>query len=365
MIKIENLFLKAGKFNLKNINLKVEKGEYRIILGPTGSGKTLLMECLAGLKKINSGRISLNGKDAGKLPPEERNIGYLPQDYALFPFLNVAENIAMGLKLRQQEAKIIDKKINSISDTLSIKHLLRRDIKSLSGGEKQRVALARALAVNPDILLLDEPYSAIDSSMRKRLWWQMKALHQKTRKTIVHITHDLQEALALSETINIIIGGNMEHSCQSKNIFKNTSNKKVAEFLGICNIASAKEYEIKDNKILIKCGNNTLYLPHNRSIKNRCPINFGIMPEDIKIISNKNSIANENILKGKIISTIENDNSRELFVKIPDLNGICHENVLEVKVFSAQDKEKLPHYGEEIKILLPADKIRIFKNDKG
>ncbi len=361
MIKTEKLSLKAGKFNLKNINLNIKKGEYCVILGPTGSGKTLLMESLAGLKKIKSGKIFLNGADAGKLPPEERNIGYLPQDYALFPFLNVAENIGTGLRLRKKAPKEITEKVNSISEALYIKHLLHRDIKSLSGGEKQRVALSRALAVNPDILLLDEPYSAIDSSTRRRLWWQMKALHQKTRKTIVHITHDLQEAFALSENVHIIIDGKIEYSCRSKDIFKNTTNKKVAEFLGLCNIVAAKKFKIQDGKILIECRANILQLPNNKNTKEEQIINFGIMPKDIKIVSENDPITT-NVLNGTIVSKIETSEACELFVKISDMDKLCRDGVIEVKTFTSQSEKKVFSEGDEIKIHLPLEKMHIFKS---
>ncbi|MBU2530479.1 MAG: ATP-binding cassette domain-containing protein [Elusimicrobia bacterium] len=362
MIKTEKLCLKAGKFNLKNIDFNVKKGEYCVILGTTGSGKTLLMECMTGLKKINTGKIFLNGRNAINLPPEERNIGYVPQDYALFPFLNVKENISLGLKLQKCPLEEINERVTNISETLSIKDLLNRDIKALSGGEKQRVALARALIINPDILLLDEPYSAIDSGTRRRLWWHMKALHQKTQKTIIHITHDLQEALVLSETVHIIIDGKIEYSCRSKDIFKRTSNKNVAEFLGICNMASTKDYEIQNNQILIKCQNNVIHLALNRNIKDGQEIHFGILPEDIKVVFKNDSTEDENILRGKIISIIENGNFCELFIKIPDLNNICRDGVLEAKAFPTPEEKKLFTEGAEIKVLLPKDKLHIFKN---
>ncbi|MBU4421792.1 TOBE domain-containing protein, partial [Patescibacteria group bacterium] len=169
---------------------------------------------------------------------------------------------------------------------------------------------------------------------------------------------------ALSECVHIIIDGKIEHSCRSKDIFKKTTNKKVAEFLGICNMASVKEYKIQDNKILIKCPSNVLHLPLNCNIRDGQTINFGILPDDIKIIFKNDSTDDENILKGKIISTIENGNSCELFVKIPDLDGICREGVIEIKAFPAQDEKKLFKEGNEIKVSLPPDKIHVFMENK-
>jgi molybdate/tungstate transport system ATP-binding protein len=361
MINIEKLFLKAGKFTLKNIDFNVKKGEYCVILGPTGSGKTLLMECITGLKKFNGGKIFLNGRDTIKLPPEERNIGYVPQDYALFPFLNVEKNIATGLKLQNCDEEEINKKVLAIAEKLSITHLLNRQIKGLSGGEKQRVALARALIINPDILLLDEPYSAIDSSMRKQLWWQMKELHKKTSQSIVHITHDLEEAFALSERIYIIIDGKIEQVSNRKDIFKIPENRKAAEFLGICNIAKTKVLKIQKEHLIVQCGNTKIQLPFYENIKEGMTINLGIFPCDIKVLP-KTENETLNIFKGNIVALIKKGFNHSVFVKIPDCQQINSSGILEIKTFAQPDEKTAFNEGDEIKLLLPSDKIHILKN---
>ena len=169
MIGIKNLSLTLGNFSLRDISLEINDGEYYVILGPTGAGKTVLIECIAGLHRIRQGEVRLNGNDITHLAPEERNIGYVPQDYVLFPFLKVIENIAFGLKYAGDEKPKLRERAETIAGFMGISHLLQRDIRSLSGGEKQRVALARALAPSPRILLLDEPLGALDLQTSKNL----------------------------------------------------------------------------------------------------------------------------------------------------------------------------------------------------
>ena len=165
MIKIKNITKKWKNFALSNINLEVEKGEYFVVLGPTGAGKTLLLELIAGFHYPDKGKIFINGKDVTYLPPSQREIGFVYQDYMLFPHMNVKDNIAFGLRMKGLKEEEIEERINLLAETCKIKGILNRYPQSLSGGEKQRVALARALAVKPKILLLDEPLSALDAVM--------------------------------------------------------------------------------------------------------------------------------------------------------------------------------------------------------
>ena len=162
MLCIERLSIRLGEFDLRDISLEVREGEYFVLLGPTGTGKTVLVECIAGLHRPKSGRIFLNGRDITDLPPEERGIAYVPQDYALFPNLTAFENIAFGLRVRKFPEAMVRQKVQELAEWLGITYLLHRLPLTLSGGEKQRVALARALAVEPKVLLLDEPLAAVD-----------------------------------------------------------------------------------------------------------------------------------------------------------------------------------------------------------
>jgi molybdate/tungstate transport system ATP-binding protein len=166
MIRIENLSNNWDTFTLNNISLEIKEGEYFVILGPTGAGKTLLLEHIVGLYIPNEGKILIDGKDITYEAPEKRSLGFLYQDYSLFPHLSVIKNIEYGMKVRNMPKNEIDSKIKELANILKIEHLMQRDTATLSGGEQQKVALARALAINPKVLLLDEPFSALDENTK-------------------------------------------------------------------------------------------------------------------------------------------------------------------------------------------------------
>ncbi|RLG70326.1 MAG: hypothetical protein DRO11_06430, partial [Methanobacteriota archaeon] len=203
-LQIEDLWVDLAEFRLCEVNLDIAAGEYFVILGPTGAGKTVLLETIAGLHRPLRGRIVLAGQDITHAPPERRNIGFVYQDYALFPHLNVAQNIAFGLKLRGMGRSDVEERVAAISELLRIQHLLHRMPEALSGGEAQRVALARALVIEPELLLLDEPLSALDPETREALQQELGQIHQKLGTTTIHVTHNFEEAVALGDRIAVL-----------------------------------------------------------------------------------------------------------------------------------------------------------------
>lgn len=235
MIQIKNLSLVVGVFSLKDINLVIGDKEYFVILGPTGMGKTVLIECIAGLHKIK-GEIWIGHENFTKLAPEDRGVGYVPQDYVLFPFLNVADNIAFGLRQSKHTKDEVKDRINTLSELLSISHLLKRDPRSLSGGEKQRVAIARALAPSPKILLLDEPLSAVDVETKTRLWEELHRIHSLTQTTMIHVTHNFGEAFFLGSQVAIMNNGEIMQVGKPTDVFRKPNSKFVADFLGMRNL---------------------------------------------------------------------------------------------------------------------------------
>lgn len=204
MLRVEHLSIRLGEFDLREISLEVREGEYFVLLGPTGTGKTVLVECIAGLHRPQRGRILLGGYDITDLPPEQRGIGYVPQDYALFPNLTVLENIAFGLRVRKLSEKAVRQKVHQLAEWLGITYLLHRLPLTLSGGEKQRVALARALAVEPKVLLLDEPLAAVDEQTRERLCRELKAIQRQAGATFIHVSHNFEETLAVADRIGVM-----------------------------------------------------------------------------------------------------------------------------------------------------------------
>ena len=207
MISIKNLSIDLGEFHLKDVCLDIKKGEYMVLLGPTGAGKTVLVECIAGLFDPPTGSILVDGHDVVGLYPEERNIGYVPQDYALFPNMTVAKNIAYGLEARKIEENKIAEIIREMMEMLGITHLSHRYPLNLSGGERQRVALARALVTKPDILLLDEPLSALDENLRSELAAELLQIQRKSGATFLHVCHSFEEASDVADRIAIMKDG--------------------------------------------------------------------------------------------------------------------------------------------------------------
>ena len=212
MLEIHNLSLKLPKFELSSISLSVEAGGYCVILGRTGSGKTLLLESIAGRYLNVAGDIIFNGQSFQKLAPEVRNIGFVYQHFELFSHLTVFENIAFPLKMRRESSSVIQKSVTEIAELLGISHLLTHTIHNLSGGEKQRVALARALVFMPNILLLDEPTSALDYVTRHEMRKVLRDIHRAYQPTILHVTHDISEALSLATQMGVMKAGRLIHA---------------------------------------------------------------------------------------------------------------------------------------------------------
>lgn len=209
MLNINNLYLQLGEFQLKNIHLDIKDEEYFVLLGPSGAGKTVMLETIAGLYKKTKGQVLFNSSDLLKLPPEEREIGFVYQRYELFPHMTVKDNIIFGMRIKKINKKIIERELSKLVHLLGIEHLLKRYPVNLSGGEQQRVALARALIISPKILLLDEPLSALDQLNKESLKKELKNIHENFKTTIIHVTHDLDEALFLADKIGIMLNGEL------------------------------------------------------------------------------------------------------------------------------------------------------------
>ncbi len=234
-LKIENLGLRLGGFQLAEIDLELEKGDFFALIGPTGAGKSVLLESLVGLVRPDSGRILLDGRRLDPLPPERRGISIVYQDYALFPHLKVRENIRFGLRFHDGR-KPDDGLVDDLVARLGLEELLERYPESLSGGEQQRVALARALAVRPEVLLLDEPLSALDPNFRQELRSLLKELHAASGATFLLVTPDFPEALFLARRAAVMIGGRIEQVGSIEEIFLHPSSPRVAGFVGMKNL---------------------------------------------------------------------------------------------------------------------------------
>ncbi|MHA1491289.1 MAG: ATP-binding cassette domain-containing protein [Promethearchaeota archaeon] len=251
MITLKDVSGDFGNFHIKNINLNIKKKEYYVILGPTAAGKTILLEIIAGFHKLRKGKLYINGKNMKDIRPYERKIGFLYQDYSLFPHLSVEKNISFGLEIQKVDKDEIKRKTLSMMENFNLTNLKDRSPLTLSGGEQQKVALARALIINPKILLLDEPYSALDPVSRKDAMKVVKQIHKSHDLTIVCVTHNQNEAM-IGDRISLIMEGQIVDTGTPKQIFNSPKNEKIASFVGIENIFKGEIVNYKDGYVEVK-----------------------------------------------------------------------------------------------------------------
>ena len=259
MIILKHINLKVGLFCLNDINLHVSKGEYFVIVGPTGAGKSCILNCIAGLYRIDSGDLWVGGKHSSNLSIEERNIGYVFQNSFLFPHLSVYKNIAFGLKLRKNGGRNdVQNRISNISGLLGISNLLERSVYNLSGGEQQRVALARSMVCEPNAILLDEPFSSVDQKTAENLMIEFKRIQEETGQTVIHVTHNQEEAMILADRICVMNGGGLIQTGTPREMLRRPNSEFVADFFGAQNIFRGTS-AIEGNLSRIEYNGNCIY----------------------------------------------------------------------------------------------------------
>ncbi|MCP4376438.1 MAG: ATP-binding cassette domain-containing protein [bacterium] len=236
MLELKSIAKRLGEMDMSDVSLTLQTGEYFALLGPTGVGKTVLIEIIAGLVRPDSGGVSWAGADITSLPPERRGFAVVYQDYALFPHLSVERNIAYGARACGCDRDEISARTARLAGMLGITELLTRRPDTLSGGEQQRVALARALAAEPKLLLLDEPLSALDTNTRLRLRRELKRISSELGTTIFHVTHEPEEAMALADRIGVMLDYRLRQVAAPEELFRRPTDASVARFLGIRNV---------------------------------------------------------------------------------------------------------------------------------
>ena len=341
---------------VENINLYIRKGEFVTFLGPSGCGKTTTLRMIAGFELPTSGQILLNGKDISELPPNKRPVNTVFQKYALFPHLNVFENVAFGLKLKRIETTYVDKKgkekvrleklpkaviAEKVKKALEIVDLAgfeKRSISTLSGGQQQRIAIARAIVNEPEILLLDEPLGALDLKMRKEMQLELKAMHKRLGITFIYVTHDQEEALTMSDTIVVMADGCLQQIGTPESIYNEPKNTFVADFIGESNIFSG--VMPKDGQVRF-CGKAFSCL--DGGFEKDEPVDVVVRPEDVKITKPE-----DGILKGKVTSVIFKGIHYQILVQ-------CGRYEIEIQSTVA------PTVGESVGLSVEPDGIHVMK----
>jgi len=268
-----------GTTVLKDINLYVRKKEFVTLLGPSGCGKTTTLRIIGGFEYPTTGEVYFEGKEISALPPYKRRVNTVFQKYALFPHLNVRDNIAFGLKLKKVPKKEIDKKVDRMLELVNLKGYGKRHVDQLSGGQQQRIAIARALVNEPEVLLLDEPLGALDLKLRKEMQLELKNMQQQLGITFIYVTHDQEEALTMSDTIVVMRDGKILQIGDPKRIYDEPANAFVADFIGESNIL--KGTMIKDELVHF-AGHDFVCV--DSGFGENAPVDVVIRPEDIMIV---------------------------------------------------------------------------------
>jgi ABC-type Fe3+/spermidine/putrescine transport system ATPase subunit len=296
MIRLERLCVDVGEFHLRDIDLTIEKGEYLVLLGPTGAGKTVLVESVVGIVRPSSGRILIDGVDVSAHYPEERNVGYVPQDFALFPNMTVARNIAYGLEARHWPPVEIENKVQAMTDALGISHLRDRLPLHLSGGEKQRAALGRALITEPHILLLDEPLSTLHESLRAELAAELRRVQRTLGGTFLHVCHSLEEAAEVADRVAILNEGTFAQVGTIDQLLRAPASEFVARFTGTRNIFRGCATPAASGSEIVLDGGPTLHA--DRVATGRVLVT--VRPETVRLGATR-SISDNNVLSGRVV----------------------------------------------------------------
>lgn len=284
-VRLENItkLFEGHIIGLKDFSLQVKDGEFVTILGPSGSGKSTALRITAGLEHQDKGSIFIDGVNVNKLSPQERDVAFVFQSYALYPHMDVYENIAVGLRIKGYSKGEIQKRVQEVTELLEIGKLLKRKPKALSGGQRQRVALARAIAKRPKVFLLDEPLSNLDASLRERMRSELKMLFNKLKATVIYVTHDQTEAMSLSDKIALINNGMLKQVGLPDELYYQPKDLFVASFLGSPRINTLEADIIGENAIVCSKICLNVSSDYRSKLKNKNKVILGLRPEDIKV----------------------------------------------------------------------------------
>ena len=345
-LTIRNLTKKYGYLTaLENISLEIRSGEFIVLLGPSGCGKTTVLRCIAGLTDITNGEIYIGGQLVNKLPPKDRDVAMVFQNYSLYPHMNVHDNIAFPLKMRKLDKVLIKEKVNKIADLLEISSLLQRKPREISGGQMQRVALGRALVREPKIFLMDEPLSNLDAKLRTEMRVEIKRLQKKVGITTLYITHDQAEAMSMADYVGVMDSGKLLQFDTPQKVYNYPTDQFVATFIGVPPMNFLKFKITTENSLILKLDEGESYEQHSESIvkisdtvltelrkRRQERIIAGIRPKDIRILKNDEQFEGLK-LKGKTtyIESLGDDSIAEVQIGkgclkisniMPELNNL-------------------------------------------
>src|SRR5262245_24779401 len=332
---------------LSHVTLSVRAGEFFSLLGPSGCGKTTLLRIVAGLDDPDQGTLKIGGRDAREAPAHLRPVNTVFQSYALFPHLSVYDNVAFGLRMKRLPKPDIEQRVGRVMEMTEITALADRKPAQISGGQKQRVALARALVNEPQVLLLDEPLGALDLKLRKQLQEELHALQRRLRITFLYVTHDQEEALALSDRIAVMNAGQIEQIGEPRELYERPRNRFVAQFLGSCNVLSAtraQEFHVPDSECRVRSSIGDLRVKLDASPP-RDQFSLTIRPEKIQVLTEDGSTA-PNCFKATIREITYNGASTECVLEIAG-------QTLKASFMNTQIGQRAANVGQQLTVQLP------------
>lgn len=330
------------------IDLHIEPGEFFSVLGPSGCGKTTTLRLVAGFEQPSEGKILLDGVDVADRPPNKRNVNTVFQSYALFPFLNVEENVGFGLRSQKVEKAELTRRVGEALELVQLTTLAKRRPNQLSGGQQQRVALARALVLNPAVLLLDEPLGALDAKLRRTLQVELKALQERVGITFLYVTHDQEEALTMSDRLAVMEGGRIAQVGTPSEVYNAPANAYVADFLGISNLLHATVVSASGGECTASLGAFTVRAQQGSATASG-PAQLAIRPERVEIQAEGG--LGENLLPATVERTVFLGSGTQVVLRLPEgstIQALVH-NAGHELTFSA---------GQAVSVHLPAASLR-------
>ncbi len=350
-ISIENAVKRFGKDTIINgLSLDIKPGEFFTLLGPSGCGKTTLLRMIIGFNSIEGGEIKVDQKVINNIPTNKRNMGMVFQNYAIFPHMSVKDNVAFGLKNRKVPASQIEAQVDEILKIVKIDHLKNRMPAKLSGGQQQRVALARAIVIHPEVLLMDEPLSNLDAKLRVEMRNAIKRIQQQIGITTVYVTHDQEEALAVSDRIAVMNGGVIQQIDTPKNIYQRPANLFVSTFIGLSNILSGIAL-VKNGETSIQIQDYSVPMEHvSQDVKDGQNIKVSIRPEEF-IINQADGAG--------IPATVKSS----VFLGITTHYFVTLANGQEIEVIQNSDIWDIIPDGSDIRLAVQPQKINVYTED--
>lgn len=342
MLEVRKLDLTAGDFRLKGLDFRVERGECHALIGPTGAGKTLLLEGVAGLLPTQGGQVLMDGEDVTGWAPERRGIAYVPQDLALFPHLNVEENLRFGMRYSKRNSGG-EEGLHDLIVFLGLEPLLKRRIEGLSGGEQQRIALVRALAAGRRLLLLDEPFSAIHAGLRRDLWRVLRELIARFSPGVLLVTHDVEEAFLLGDRVSVLLDGYIRQEGVGEEVYRNPCDPEVARLLGVRNLFAAEIQSCEEGVGWVLCpGLGRIHSRIPEGLSSRCLLGF----RGHEVLLEKGEGLGTEV-RGKVREWFPGGGKTLVLVSLPGIPDLCEIEFRDTRSFCP---------GEDIRFWIPADK---------